>query len=247
MFDVTINAGDLDRALSPLSHLADYCIVEVTDSGVTMPLADEPKVASTVVEIEESAFESFDVSDTEFGLDLEEMVKILDNTDPDANIHLRLDFEINALYAYTGIQEFRIGLIDRERIDKGPHSLELDYSTTVEIGKSEFNAAVSAADMFSNHIRFTSESEGEKLVIKATGDTNMTRRVISNEEAENLSIETLDSTFDLEYLTYLNDSLPPDETLTLKLEEDRPLKADFDFADGDGHVTFTVAPRIKND
>lgn len=45
----------------------------------------------------------------------------------------------------------------------------------------------------------------------------------------------------------MNKAIPKDAEVTTELGEEFPVKMHFEFAEGDGHVTFMLAPRIQSD
>ena len=51
----------------------------------------------------------------------------------------------------------------------------------------------------------------------------------------------------LDYLKDMDKAIPSDAEVTTELGEEFPVKMHFGYAEGDGHVTFMLAPRIQSD
>ena len=76
-------------------------------------------------------------------------------------------------------------------------------------------------------------------VVAAIAHAVAPRALLSAGEARSL--------FSLDYLNDMNKAIPSDAEVTTELGEEFPVKMHFDFAEGDGHATFMLAPRIQSD
>ena len=62
-----------------------------------------------------------------------------------------------------------------------------------------------------------------------------------------LDEETRKLHISLDYLKDMDKAIPSDAEVTTELGEEFPVKMHFGYAEGDGHVTFMLAPRIQSD
>lgn len=246
MFDVSIEAGKLSQAFRPIQILSEDAIIEVHDDYIEVPAVDGAKAASAIVNLSEDSFDEYNVSRQTIGIDLNELEKVFKFSEEDMVLDLWLDTDINALYIRSGSQEHRIGLVPTESIDEVPRQLSVEFSSRIQMKATEFSQAITAADMFSDQIRFFTE-EGTRLTVEGKGDTNRTRRAISEEDAELLNIITIDSTFESRYLVDLDTCIPSESIVQMYLDEQSPMRLQYDLAEGDGQVDYRLAPKIKND
>jgi len=55
------------------------------------------------------------------------------------------------------------------------------------------------------------------------------------------------SLFSLDYLSDMNNAIPKAAEVTTELGEEFPVKLHFDIAEGQGNVTYMLAPRIQSE
>jgi proliferating cell nuclear antigen len=111
----------------------------------------------------------------------------------------------------------------------------------------DIDRAVTAADMVSDHIALGVDGDGEYFYVDAEGDTDDVHFEL--DEGDLLSLEAGDahSLFSLDYLKDMNKAIPNDGEVTIELGEEYPVKMHFEIAEGMGHVTYMLAPRIQSD
>jgi proliferating cell nuclear antigen len=111
----------------------------------------------------------------------------------------------------------------------------------------DIDRSVTAADMVSDHIALAVDDDDETFVVEAEGDTDDVRLELDREDLVDLQAGPARSLFSLDYLKDMNKAIPKDAEVTIELGEEFPVKLHFDIAEGQGNVTFMLAPRIQSD
>jgi proliferating cell nuclear antigen len=101
--------------------------------------------------------------------------------------------------------------------------------------------------MVSDHIALGVDADAEEFFVEAEGDTDDVHLELGREDLIDLTAGEARSLFSLDYLKDMNKAIPKDAEVTMELGEEFPVKMHFDFAEGDGHVTFMLAPRIQSE
>jgi proliferating cell nuclear antigen len=107
--------------------------------------------------------------------------------------------------------------------------------------------AVTAADMVSDHIALGVNEADEYFYVDAEGDTDDVHLELTREDLIDLTAGTAHSLFSLDYLKDMNKAIPKDAEVRMELGEEFPVKMHFDIAEGEGQVTFMLAPRIQSE
>jgi proliferating cell nuclear antigen len=101
--------------------------------------------------------------------------------------------------------------------------------------------------MVSDHIALGVDPDAEEFYVDAEGDTDDVHLELGREDLIDLTAGEARSLFSLDYLKDMNKAIPKDAEVTMELGEEFPVKLHFGFAEGDGHVTFMLAPRSQSD
>jgi proliferating cell nuclear antigen len=183
----------------------------------------------------------------EFGLDVEKLVKKLKAVKDD---QIRFVYENDEKGGRTTLEMGRrkdsIGMLDTSGMSE-PKIPAMTLPAVFRIPAKLLIAVVKAAGEISDHIALTVEYDAEqrlKLVTEAEGDVDKTREEfqtevdwVGNDGEKHRSVFPLD---------YLSDALKglKDETLTVHMGTDHPLRIDWD---GATKGTYLLAPRIESD
>jgi proliferating cell nuclear antigen len=101
--------------------------------------------------------------------------------------------------------------------------------------------------MVSDHIGIQMVEEDGRLSIDAEGDTDNVRLDLQDDDLQSVTLADARSVFSLDYLKDLVRTMPRGVDVSLRFGSDFPLIIDYEIADGDGHVTRMLAPRIQTD
>ncbi|MFT4885168.1 MAG: proliferating cell nuclear antigen [Natronomonas sp.] len=199
------------------------------------------------LELSAAAFESYETDGGVIGVNLDRLEDIVGMADSDQLIHLELDEETRKLHISLDGLEYTLALIDPDSIRQEPDLPDLDLSAEIVIEGKDIARAVKAADMVSDHIALGVDPDAEEFYVDAEGDTDDVHLELGRDDLIDLTAGEARSLFSLDYLKDMNKAIPKDAEVTMELGQEFPVKMHFDFAEGDGHVTFMLAPRIQSD
>ncbi|AFD00024.1 monomeric archaeal DNA polymerase sliding clamp [Methanocella conradii HZ254] len=246
MFKAVINAEVLKDAIEAVSTLVDEAKFRITKDGMSARAVDPANVAMVSFEISSKAFESYDATDGEIGVDLTRLNDILGMASKDDKVELNLNEETRKLEIRTGGLAYTLSLLDPSSIRKEPKVPNLELPAKIVLNGAELRRAVKAAEKVSDHMALGVVDK--TFYIEAEGDLDKVRLDIP--ESGLISIQSsgnVRSLFSLDYLNDLVKSLGKAERVAIDLGTDYPVRFTFSIAGGNGSVTYLLAPRIESE
>lgn len=246
MFKAVINAEVFKDAIETVSTLVDEAKFRLTKDGMTARAVDPANVAMVAFSLNAKAFETFEATDGEIGVDLTRLMDILGMASKEDKIELSLNEETRKMEIRTGTLAYTLSLLDPSSIRKEPKVPNLDLPAKIVLNGNELKRAVKAAEKVSDHMALG--VKGKTFFIEAEGDLDKVRLEIP--ETSLISIEAKNdvrSLFSLDYLSDLSKSLGKSEHVIIDLGSDYPVKFSFNIAGGNGSVTYLLAPRIESE
>ena len=244
MFTVRIKADFLRNVVDATSILVDEIKFHVAQDELFARAVDPARVGMVDFKLKADAFEEYDVKEeTEIAIDLEKLRAILKLPSTDDTISLSYEEE-GRLVAQIGNLTRRMGLLDASSIvdTKIP---SLDLPTEVVIKTSELVKGVKASEAISDHIALSADPDGFEL--SAKGDTDTVTLKIPKSQLVSLKCkEPVRSLFSLDYFSDMVKAAKSDE-MKLYIGNDYPVKMIFYIAEGNGEVSYLLAPRIESD
>ena len=247
MFKAIVSAETLRGALDSVSVLVDECKINLNEDGLAIRAVDPANVGMVDLTLDVEAFESYETDGGVIGVNLARLEDFVGMADSDQLVQLELDEETRKLHVRIDGLEGTLALIDPESIRKEPDIPDLDLPATVVVEGRDIDRAVKAADMVSDHIALGVDADEELFYVDAEGDTDDVHLELTREDLIDLTPGDAHSLFSLDYLKNMNKAIPKDAEVEMELGEEFPVKMHFDFAEGDGHVTFMLAPRIQSE
>jgi len=246
MFNAIVRADTLQATLDSVGVLVDECKIHLDEGGVEIRAVDPANVGMVDLSLSAEAFESYEADGGLIGVNLVRLQDIAGMADSDQLVHLELDEETRKLHISIDGLEYTLALIDPESIREEPDLPDLDLPATIVIEGRDIDRAVTAADMVSDHIELGVEEEAEVFYVKAQGDTDDVHLELDAEDLVDLVVGEASSLFSLDYLQDMNKAIPKDTEVRMELGDDFPVKLHFDIAQGEGQVTYMLAPRIQS-
>jgi proliferating cell nuclear antigen len=244
MFTVRIKADFLRNVVDATSILVDEIKFHVAQDELFARAVDPARVGMVDFKLKADAFEEYDVKEeAEIAIDLEKLRAILKLPSTDDTISLSYEEE-GRLVAQIGNLTRRMGLLDASSIvdTKIP---SLDLPTEVVIKTSELVKGVKASEAISDHIALSADPDGFEL--SAKGDTDTVTLKIPKSQLVSLKCkEPVRSLFSLDYFSDMVKAAKSDE-MKLYIGNDYPVKMIFYIAEGNGEVSYLLAPRIESD
>ena len=247
MFKAIVSASTLRDALDSVSVLVDECKIRLNDDGLAVRAVDPANVGMVDLTLDAAAFESYEADGGVIGVNLNRLEDIAGMAAADDLVHLELDEETRKLHIQIEGLSYTLALIDPDSIRQEPDIPDLDLPANIVVEGAQLARGIKAADMVSDHIRLRVDEDEESFYIEAEGDTDDVDLKLSRGDLIDLAAGPADSLFSLDYLKDMNKAIPADAEVTVELGEEFPVKLHYELAEGQGRVTYMLAPRIQSD
>ncbi|MFB6354370.1 MAG: DNA polymerase sliding clamp [Halobacteriales archaeon] len=247
MFKAIVDAETLQEALDSVSVLVDECKIHLNEDGLAIRAVDPANVGMVDLELAAEAFESYQADGGLIGVNLSRLEDIAKMANAGQLVQLELDEETRKLHINTDGLEYTLALIDPDSIRQEPDLPDLDLPARIVLEGSNIDRAVKAADMVSDHIALGVDADEETFYVDAEGDTDDVHFELARADLIDLEPGQARSLFSLDYLKDMNKAIPKDGEVTVNLGEELPVEMAFEIAEGQGHVTYLLAPRIQSD
>ena len=248
MFKAIVSAETLTAALDSVGVLVDECKIHLEEDGIHIMAVDPANVGMVDLELDAAAFESYEADGGLIGVNLSRLSDIAGMADSGQLINLELDDETRKLHINIDGLEYTLALIDPDSIRQEPDIPDLNdkLPATVVVEGRDIDRAVTAADMVSDHIALGVNEDEEFFYVDAEGDTDDVHFEMGTDDLIALTAGPAHSLFSLDYLKDMGRAIPNDAEVTIELGEEFPVKMHFTIAEGEGNVTFMLAPRIQS-
>ena len=247
MFKAIVDAETLRTALDSVGVLVDECKIHLDDDGLAIRAVDPANVGMVDLSLDATAFESYEADGGLIGVNLTRLEDIAKMADSGQLVQLELDEATRKLHIQLDGLEYTLALIDPESIRKEPDLPDLDLPATIVLEGADIDRAVKAADMVSDHIALGVDEDAELFYVDAEGDTDDVHFELARDDLIDLRSGAAHSLFSLDYLKDMNRAIPKNGEVTVELGEEFPVKIHFEIAEGQGSVTYMLAPRIQSD
>ena len=251
MFKARIKAESLKEFIGTVGSLVDEAKLNVSEDGMQIKAVDPSHVAMIEANLVKSAFDKYEASPVEMGIDIDKFKNVLTVAGKEEMVDLEKDDELNRLVVNIGNLTRAMPLLDTSGMPD-PKVPSLDLPATVNVIVNEISQGLKASKTVSDHIALSTNKEHFRLVCEGDNQ-NSVDLSLGKEQLEKLdSPDEATSLFSLEYFSLMVNSLPADRILHINLGTDLPVKIDADLAVDDmtgaqGNVKFLLAPRIDRD
>ncbi|WP_299262847.1 DNA polymerase sliding clamp [Halorientalis sp.] len=247
MFNAIVSADTLGATLDSVSVLVDECKIHLTDEGIEIRAVDPANVGMVDLRLDATTFESYETDGGIIGVNLSRLEEFAGMADSGQLVRLELDEETRKLHVQIDGLEGTLALIDPDSIRQEPDLPDLDLPARIVLEGRDIDRAVTAADMVSDHIALGVETDDEVFYVDAEGDTDDVHFELGRDDLIDLVSGDAHSLFSLDYLKDMDKAIPKNAEIEMELGEEFPVKMHFDIAEGDGNVTYMLAPRIQSD
>ncbi|MFB6096954.1 MAG: DNA polymerase sliding clamp [Haloferacaceae archaeon] len=247
MFKAIVGASTLQDALDSVSVLVDECKIRLNEDELAVRAVDPANVGMVDLSLSAAAFESYEADGGVIGVNLQRLEDIAGMASSGDLVQLELDEETRKLHIQIDGLSYTLALIDPDSIRQEPDIPDLDLPAEIVAEGNQLDRGIKAADMVSDHIRLRVDADEEAFFIEAEGDTDDVDFEMDREDLIDLTAGPADSLFSLDYLKDMNKAIPGDAEVTIELGEEFPVKLHYEFAEGNGKVTYMLAPRIQSD
>lgn len=242
-----MTAGTLEDVLGAVGALVEECKIHLDEEGISIRAVDAATVGMVDVTLAAGAFESYEADGGVIGVNLDRLSDIAGMaSSSDDPIHLELEEETGKLHISLDGLEYTLALIDPDSIRQEPDIPDLDLPARIVLEGADIDRAVRAADMVSDHIAMGVDETSEEFYVDAEGDTDDVHLALGHDELIDLRAGNAHSLFSLEYLKEMNGAIDSDAEVVIELGEEHPVTLAFQIAEGQGDVTYMLAPRIQS-
>jgi proliferating cell nuclear antigen len=245
MFKAVIGAEKLKDAIESISTLVDEARFKLTADGVSVRAVDPANVAMVSLDLAKDAFDSFEATEGELGIDLTKLNGIMEMADKNDNIELSLDETAHKLVIRMRELSYTMSLLDPSSIRKEPKVPALDLPAHIVIRGEDLKRAVRAAEKVSDYMSMG--VRGEVFFMEAEGDTDNVQLEMTKDQLIDLKAGDAKSLFSLDYLTDISKIAGKTGEVSIDIGKDYPLKVRFKIAQGHGDVSYMLAPRVESE
>lgn len=246
LFEAVVNADTIQTTVDLVDAVVDECHLYLDEDGIRIPAMDPATVAAVELTLDGGAFESYEANDAHVGVDLSRLGDIVGMADRDQLVSFALDSETRKLEIRIGELTYTLALLDPDTVRSPPDQTKLDFEFPggLVTDAADFDRAVKAADMVSDHVTLGIDEDEEVFYVEAAGDTDDVSLALSADELVEFTSGEAHSLFSIDYLKAIDRAMPRDIEIDLELGTDLPLALRYEFAEGAGSVEYIVSPRI---
>lgn len=245
MFKAKVKASVLKSVLEAASPLVDEIKLRITPEGLSIRTVDPAHVAMVDISVGAKAFQEYKATDLELGVDLDKLKEILALGSGEEVITLEFKEDQNRLVLSMANLVRRMSVIDPSGMPD-PKVPNLNLPNKVRVKTSELLQGIKASKSISDHLALIADDASFEVVAEGDQDT-VNLKLSKNQLVELKATERTKSLFSLDYFSNLVKAADGSEAIQLSLGSDYPVRIEFDIAEGNGHVTYLLAPRIENE
>lgn len=245
MFNAKVKSYILKEIIDVTSPLVNEAKFNITSKGISLRAVDPAHVAMVDLEIKSTAFEEYKSNEMELGIDLDKLSGIMRLASSGDIVSLEYDEKSNRLVVKIGNLVRRMGLIDTAGMpdSKVPN---LDLPAMAVVKASELSKGVRASEAVSDHLALSVDKDSFELF--AEGDTDTVNLKLPKDLLVKLnSPGKFKSLFSIDYFSNMIKPVRGEDSITISMGNDNPIRVDFDIAEKKGHVTYLLAPRIESE
>ncbi|HUW42639.1 MAG TPA: proliferating cell nuclear antigen (pcna), partial [Thermoplasmata archaeon] len=237
-------ADTLKELVTIVSTLVDEAKFMITADGISLRAVDPAHVAMVNLKLNKEAFEEYKADESELGIDVAKLEQFLRLAKAGDIIDIVNDEEKRRLNVAVGNTTKRMSLIDTTGMSE-PKLPNLNLPAKVSLKIDDISQGIKASESVSDHIALNVTSDSFEMICE--GDTDQVQLKLAKDKLLELECEgKVRSLFPLEYFSNMMRAIPSQAKITLNLGNDYPVKIEFKIADGNGDVTYLLAPRIES-
>lgn len=242
-FRAVCKADVVKSVIDSLSTLVDEAKFQVAPEGLEVLAVDAAHVAMIDLSLSKAAFEEFEAEEMKLGIDIDKLSDATRLASSDDEIEFDLE-EDGLLRLEIGNLTRRMSLVDTSGMTD-PKIPDLDLPAEITLPGDELDRGIKAAEGISDHVALEATAGGFEL--SAEGDMDSVNLTLEKDTLlEHRATEDCRSLFSLDYFSNMVGVAKDAGTIRMRLGSDYPVKLSFEFADGEGEVTYLLAPRIES-
>jgi proliferating cell nuclear antigen len=242
-FRAVCKADVLKSVIDSLSTLVDEAKFQVAPEGIEVLAVDAAHVAMIDLSVSKAAFKNLEADEMQLGIDIDKLEDATRLASSDDEVEFELEDE-GLLKIQIGNLTRRMSLVDTSGMTE-PQIPDLDLPATIKLPGDELHRGIKAAEGISDHVALHATAGGFEL--SAEGDMDSVDLTLEKDTLlEHRAEEEVRSLFSLDYFSNMVKVARNAGTVTLRLGNDYPVRLQFELANGEGEVTYLLAPRIES-
>lgn len=246
-FRAIVDASTFDSFLTQLQSVVEESKLHLKPDGLEATAVDAANVAMVSTTLKPAAFESYTAGGGVIGVNLDQLADIIGMANSGDLVTLELNPDTMKLEIATDNLSYTMSLIDPDSIRQEPDIPDMELDSTVELDPSQLSRGIKAADMVADHLGLRADSSDEVFFIEAEGDTDDASFALSEDDVEALDVGDSESLFSLDYMKDLKKALNEADSVTMRFDDDFPVKFYTNYAEDLATATIMLAPRIQSD
>lgn len=243
-------SGDLFKAfVGNLKGISDEHKISISPDKIHIQSVDHAHVVMLALDLPRWAMVRYEADTLQIGIDTEKLIELSKMCKKDSVVYMDLSQESNKLNYKLGFVSGDMAIVDTKGLSD-PKIPNVTLPCHFDVSIKDMLDIIKRASTIADHI--TIFADKDKVIITANGETDNTKMVLTNnQEIHYLEIkdnENVRSLFSLDYVSNIFKSLKPcAKTCTIFMGTDYPLKVTTSLYNGEGEITYLLAPRIEND
>ncbi len=244
MLHLRCTADVLKSLVDATYTLVDEAKLNISPDGIGLKAVDPAHVAMVELTLSKDAFDEFKADELELGLDMDKFRDVLRLAGTDDTVDLDYDQDKHRLTVRIGQLKREMSLVDTSSMPD-PKVPELDLPGHIVLDVAQLQKGVKASEAVSDHVALLADADG--FEVRAEGDTDTVDLKLPADMLAELEVdEDVRSLFSLDYFSNMIKAAKGSGDVRLELGTDYPVKMHFSIADGNGQVTYLLAPRIES-
>ncbi|MFO7991912.1 MAG: DNA polymerase sliding clamp [Thermoplasmata archaeon] len=244
MLNAEIKTEKLKAMVEIVETIVDEVKLNIDGEGITIKAVDPAHVAMVDMSLNKDAFESYEAEETELGINLNKIDQFLNLASAGSVVKMEHVEDENRLTLQVENITRKMPLIDTAGMTD-PSVPQLDLPIALKLEGKHLLKGVKASQNISDHVAITAGPDGFEIFSEEDED-NVRLSLLKDDLLELDAKEEVRSLFALDYFSNMIKSVSANTPINVELGKDYPIKMEFDYAEGDGHVRFLLAPRIES-
>ena len=244
MLKASTKADVLRQVVNVVSTLVDEAKFKVDKEGISLRAVDPAHVAMVELTLTKKAFDHYEGSETELGIEMEKLDDILRLAHLGDSLTIEHNDKEPKLIVKIGHLTRKMALVDTTAMSD-PKVPNIELPSSIVLKAEKLNYGLRASNQISDHIALVAE-EGY-FEMSSEGDSDSVEYRLPREELIALdSKQRVRSLFPLDYFQNMAKAISPESQVTINLGNNYPVRIEFDIAEGQGHVKYLLAPRVES-
>jgi proliferating cell nuclear antigen len=246
MLNITARQDLMKTIVDILSVLVEEARFKMEDGRLEVRVVDPSHVAMIRMDVDASAFEAFEVESTDIGLELNKLRDLLSLAGAGDLLEMTFDDAVGQLNIQMGNIHYVLRPLDKAVMPE-PRVPPVDLDAKVSLASPDFSQALRAASKIGDLVTLSLDSQ--EFTVSVAGDTDRVNVTYQAGELLELVCDgSVSSQYSLQYLQPLVKRIEGTvERIDLFFGENKPLKLEFEFAEGAGKCIYFLAPRVEGD